>query len=231
MKHFLIIPVLYSFFFNDAFCQNKEFIPPVEVKIYTNEEVLPPNISKIGNVKVGYPPVLLIFYMINFQYKSYFEVLKKMQSRAIKMGGNMVVLKKHQLVILGKPEYHYVRGEVYFMEEPPMKKSKYNLENEVLLHIYNFREYLPNKGLYVNDSLVMELQHNFKRTIKLKKTKFLSLEFENQECLQIKLDSLSGNEFYIRCMGCSRHNCDPVFKLMPLESGRLEFESFKAKNK
>jgi hypothetical protein len=229
IKYLLIIPVFCSLGLSGALGQVKQDIPPDEVQIYTNEEILPPNISKIGSLKIGYPTIFLFFYTIDHQYKSYYEVLKELQIRASKMGGNMVVLKKYQGNILGRSEYHYVRGEVFLIDEP-LNKIQKKLDEEVLLHIYSYREYIPRKGMYVNDSLVLMLRGNLKRTIRLKKTKLLYLDFENEERLQIKLDSFPEYEYYIRCMGRMKSNYKPFFQLMPFERGRLEFESYIVKN-
>lgn len=227
----LFLFVLYNFVYSQSFNTDKKSIKPSEVQIYIDENKLPSELSKIGSTRVGYPTILIPLYIVDHRYKSYYEVLKELQFRAAKMGGNVVVIKKHQFFTLGSPpEYHYVRGEVNFSKEPKQEEIKKELENEVLLHIYNFKEYLPTRGLYVNDSLVMELQNDFKRTLRLKKNKQLILKFEGKERLRIKLDSLPYTEYYVRCKGCFRNNCNPIFQLMPFEKGKLEFESFKAKN-
>jgi len=208
----------------------KENLDPSEIQIYTKDEVMPLNVSKIGSVKVGYPTFLGLIYVIDHRYKSYYEVMRELQSRAALMGGNMIVLQNNQDFLLGRTEYHYVRGDVFFMNESLKKNAKFIPDNEVLLHIYSYSEYIPRKGLYVNDSLVMKLRNNFKKTVRLKKTKILSLEFEDKERLQIKLDSFPENEVYIRCFGRLKNNYKPLFQLMPFEQGKLEYESYLAKH-
>ncbi len=230
-KYVFVVFAICNSVYSQSLDKDKKEISPNEVQIYIDEKRLPSKLSRIGSTRVGYPIILIPFYMIDHRYKSYYEVLKKLQFRAAMMGGNLVVIKKHQFFTLGSPpEYHYVRGEVYFAKEPKQEEINKELESDVLLHIYNFKEYLPRRSLYVNDSLVMELQNDFKRTLRLKRNKQLILNFEGKERLRIKLDSITYTEYYVRFKGCFRNNCNPIFQLMPFEKGKLEFESFKAKN-
>lgn len=87
-------------------------------------------------------------------------------------------------------------------------------------------------NLYLGDTVICKVRNNFKTTVHIKKDGLNTLWAKTESKSEVPIDIEFGKTYYLRCevtMGALVGR--PKLELVDNKTGKLEFESFKAKHK
>lgn len=230
---FLIIPIFLGMFSCDVTKRYSESYLPLDpneqVIILEAGEVVPENAELIG--------AILINYNLFYQNCEYEKVIKEAESKARKIGGNIVKIIYNRPLNVVNITCHKIRAEIYYSPgepkriiaenkiEPPISESDFGK-----LYVYRFAgASLFRYKLYLNDSLLSNINHNSKQMFKIYETGKYTLRIGKDKKEEISMEIKPGMEYYIKVgIRLSFLVEKPTLKLMDPVQGRKEYRSFKA---
>ena len=199
-----------------------------QVVVYGMNQALPENSEEIGEVHVGDSGFSAIC--------DFNTVLNKATEEARKAGGNAIKIYRHVPPNFASTCHRISvkilkieKVEDYFVEEDSWRKNNPDLDY-ALLHIYRFGGMgaLIGYDLYLGDSLLCRVKHNWKETIQITKAGSNSLWAKTETKEEIPINIELGKEYYVRCgIGTGILVGRPTITLVDEKSGKYEFESIK----
>ena len=187
----------------------------------------PEKAKDIGTLKIGDS---------GFSTKcGYQTVIANAKIEARKAGGNAIKLTQHKTPNLGST-CHKIEGNIILVEESdlalldaPEQRFK---GDYALLHIYRLRGLgsLLNYNVYLNDTIISRVKNNFKTTVRLEQSGEYLIYAKTEKKIEVPINVEFGRHYYLRCgvkMGAFVGH--PKLELVDWRSGKVEFESFKAK--
>lgn len=201
-----------------------------EIAVLAEADAVPYDAVYVGEIKIGDN---------GFTTKcKYDDVMRKAREEARKNGGNVIKLVKHKKPSVFGSSCHQIKAHLYKVND--INKLDQLVEEEKLLDvdyaILNVYRY-PGPGaligynLYLGDSVICRVQNNFKTTLHIKKEGLNTLRAKTESMSEIPVKFIKGKTYYLRCgikMGAFVGR--PELTLVDYKTGKVEFESFKAKN-
>lgn len=194
------------------------------------EQQVPDSAEVIGRVKVGDSG-----FSTNCNYDL---VIDKAKLEARKAGGNAIKITKHTPPSIMGSSCHRITAnilKVKNLEYLSEKEEEEILEDVdyVVLNVYRYggTGSLVNYDLYLGDSIICRIKNNYKTTLHLKKEGLNTLWAKTEAKSEVPVDLKFGKQYYLRCgvtMGAFVGR--PELELIDIKTGKVEFESFKAKN-
>ncbi|QTE23358.1 hypothetical protein [Polaribacter cellanae] len=155
--------------------------------------------------------------------KSFYSLLKSLKKEALKYGGNIVKIKKQSHLESNKlfgGTRHRIKADIFYSKHVSKPKDKI-ITDKTTLYIYRYRGgFLVNYNLYLNDSLICEINSNIKKTIYLKKKGEYFLRNNKSDEKEI-ITLHKGQKIYVRCSSGK-----PFIQIMENKKGKLEFDNF-----
>lgn len=208
--------------------------PPLDYKqdivVIGLDQSEPDNIEVLGQVKIGDTG-----FTTNCSYDI---VIDKAKLEARKAGGNAIKIIEHNPPTAMGSTCHRITAKILKVEN--IENFTLKGEEEILLDtdyaILNIYRYsgagaLVSYDLYLGDSVICRVKNNYKTTIHIKKDGLNSIWAKTEAKSEVPIDVKMGKEYYLRCgitMGAFVGR--PKLELIDSKTGKLEFESFKAKN-
>lgn len=209
-------------------------LPPLDYKqdvlVIGINEAEPENAEILGTVKVGES---------GFTTQCTYDiVIDNAKLEARKVGGNAIKIIRHKPPSAFGSSCHRITANILKIE---------NLENYLsdeeetvipnidyaILNVYRFggTGALVNYDLYLGDSVICRVKNNFKTTLHITKDGFNSLWAKTEAKSEVPIDVKMGQTYYLRCgIKIGALVGRPDLELMNNKTGKLEFDSFKAKN-
>jgi len=191
--------------------------------------IVPENAKQIGAISINYN-----IFFLNCDYE---KVIAEAESKARKIGGNIVKIIYHRPLNVGNTTCHKIRAEVYYS---PVLPERITAENKIepaisendfaKLYVYRFAgASLFRYNLYLNDSLLSNINHNSKQMFKIHETGEYTLRIGKDKKEKISMEIKPGMEYYIK-VGIRLNFLieKPTLTLMDPVEGRKEFRSFEA---
>ncbi|MGQ1891794.1 hypothetical protein ACT29H_15240 [Thermophagus sp. OGC60D27] len=208
--------------------------PPIDYKqdilVIGLDQSEPDNSEVLGQVKIG---------DTGFSSKcSYDIVIDKAKLEARKVGGNAIKIIKHRPPSALGSTCHRITAKILKVENIENYTSKDEEEDLLdvdyaIINVYRYSGVgaLISYDLFLGDSVICRVRNNFKTTIHIKKEGLNSLWAKTEGKTEVPIDVKMGKTYYVRCgikMGAIVGR--PKLELVDSKTGKLEFESFKAKN-
>lgn len=168
-------------------------------------------------------------------------VVERAKLEARKVGGNVVKITEHKLPNIMGSSCHRITARILKVDNLENLKVLESQKEEVnanvdyaVLHVYRNRGVgaMVSYDLYLGDSVICRVKNRFKRSIQIKKDGLNTLWAKTEAKTEIPINVKIGKEYFIRCsvkMGAIVGR--PRLELVDNKTGKLEYESFKAKNK
>ena len=102
-----------------------------------------------------------------------------------------------------------------------------------ILNVYRYGGYgaAVNFDLYLGDSVICRVINNFKTTLYIKKDGRNTLWAKTEAKSEVPINVKMGKTYYLRCsIGMGAFVGRPQLELVDNKTGKIEFESFNAKN-
>jgi len=202
-----------------------------EVVVIGLSESEPDKAEVLGQVKIG---------DTGFSTNCGFDVvIEKAKLEARKTGGNAIKIIEHTPPSAMGSSCHRITAKI--LKVVNIENYKSQEEEEVLLDIdyailkvyrYSGAGALVGYDLHLGDSTICRVKNNFKTTIHIKKDGLNSLWAKTESKSEVPIDVKMGKTYYLRCgitMGAFVGH--PKLELVDSKTGKLEFESLKAKNR
>ena len=201
-----------------------------DVLVIGINEAEPENAEILGTVKVGES---------GFTTQCTYDiVIENAKLEARKVGGNAIKIIRHKPPSAFGSSCHRITAKILKIE---------NLENYLsdeeetvipnidyaILNVYRYggTGALVNYDLYLGDSVICRVKNNFKTTLNITKDGFNSLWAKTEAKSEVPIDVKMGQTYYLRCgIKIGALVGRPDLELMNNKTGKLEFDSFKAKN-
>ncbi len=202
-----------------------------EVIVIGLEEPEPANSEVLGEVKIGDSG-----FTIECDYQTVTETAKL---EARKAGGNAIKITQHATPSVFGSNCHRITAKILRIKDTGayLKSKKVDSISDVDYAVLNIYRYsgagsLVGYDLYLEDSVICRVKNNFKTTIHIARQGLSRLWARTETKDEILIDFKHGRTYYLRCgltMGILVGH--PTLELIENDKARLEFESFKAKNK
>jgi hypothetical protein len=201
-----------------------------DVTVYGLNEPQPNNAEVIGVVKVGDTG-----FTTNCSYD---VVMDKAKLEARKAGGNALKITEHKVPTAMGSTCHRIKATILKVEnietlrvcalEPIDTTADY-----ATLNIYRYGGYgaIIGYDIHLGDSIICRAKNNFKTTLQIKKEGLNSLWASTESKAEVPIEIKMGRTYYLRCgiaMGVAIGR--PTLELIDSKTGKIEFESFNAKN-
>ncbi len=189
---------------------------------------VPADAKNLGTIKVGNNSTAT-----DCDYK---ELINTAKEKALKMGGNLVIITKLiDPVFISK--CYKIEADVYYIKEMPDYKralpenttsADTQKHNYALLCIYRLGDTLALQAAYNlhmdNDSVICRIKSKSRDSVKIYKQGPVNLWAETEQKTTLKLNVQTGSVYYIRC-GLVRGQIRmvPVLELMDNETGSKEY--------
>lgn len=234
MKRYILVIVVFILFFNS--CKSTTQLQKNGVLL--EQEIVVLNINQKAPIDSKILKEIKLGYGLLYKNCDYNSIINKVKFEAKKIGGNLIkITESKPLDILGESCYK-IKADILKVKD----LSEYKLMNNKneqskndfsLLSIYrhiNKSGSLLQYNLFLGDSLITRVKSNFKKTIKINKEGLYNLRTE-KDSIGIPINILLGKNYYIKCSlkGKLVGSAELTLKLMN-EEGKMEFESFIAKN-
>ena len=190
----------------------------------------PDNAEVLGQVKIGDTG-----FSTNCSYDI---VIDKAKLEARKAGGNAIKIIEHKPPSAMGGSCHRITADILKVENIENYAPK--AEEDVLLDvdyaILNIYRYggvgaMVGYDLHLGDTVICRVRNNFKTTLHIKKDGLNSLWSKTEAKSEVPINVKMGKTYYLRCgitMGAFVGH--PKLELVDSKTGKIEFESFKAKN-
>lgn len=167
---------------------------------------------------------------------TYEGVINKAKTEAQKIGGNAVKITEHQAPALSGSSGHQIHAQILKVADVSKIQQDDQIIRDVdyaVINVYRFNGVGPiiNYDLHLGDSVICRVKNNYKTSVQVKKTGMNSLWAKTEAKDEIPVDVKPGREYYIKCsivMGAFVGR--PKLELIDPKIGKIEFESFNAKN-
>lgn len=207
--------------------------PPLDYKqdvaVIGLEDKEPDNAELLGQVKVGDSG-----FSTNC---SYVTVLDDAKLEARKAGGNAIKITHHRAPSAIGSSCHSITARILRVENIESITTQQDELIEgvdyAVLNVYRHggAGALISYDLYLGDSVICRVSNNFKTTLHIKKDGMNTLWAKTEAKDEIPVTLELGRTYYLRCsitMGAIVGR--PKLELIDPKTGKVEFESFNAKN-
>ncbi|MFV0268377.1 MAG: hypothetical protein ACK5HT_14715 [Draconibacterium sp.] len=201
-----------------------------EVKVFALDEITPDNSEVIGQVKIGDSG-----FTTNCSYE---VVIDKAKLEARKAGGNAIKIIDYKTPSVMGSSCHRIIADILNVDGIENYATEVKSEelldiDYAILNVYRFSGVGPLIGydLYLGDSVICRVKNNYKTTIHIDKGGLNTLWAKTESKSEVPIDVQPGKTYYLRCslkMGAFVGR--PKLELIDSKTGKVEFESFKAKN-
>ena len=209
-------------------------LPPLDfrqdVLVFGLDQAEPENAETLGTVKVGDAGFTTMC--------TYEIVIDKAKLEARKVGGNAIKIIKHSPPSGFGSSCHSITAKILKVEdfENYISDEKETVIPDIDFAILNVYRYggsgaMVNYDLYLGDSVICRVKNNFKTTLHITKDGLNSLWAKTEAKSEVPIDVKMGHTYYLRCgIKIGALVGRPDLELVNNKTGKLEFESFKAKN-
>ncbi|HBK71346.1 MAG TPA: hypothetical protein DDZ39_06795 [Flavobacteriaceae bacterium] len=214
----------------------------VKHNVLLDQEIIVLNINQDAPIDSKILKEIKLGYGLLYKNCDYNSIINKARFEAKKIGGNMIKItesKPLEDILVFDESCYKIKADILKVKD----LSKYKLTNHIdeqskndfaSLCIYRHISRsgsLLQYNLFLGDSLITRVKSNFKKTIKINKEGIYNLRTE-KDSIGIPIDISLGENYYIKCSlkGKFVGSAKLVMKLMNEEEGKMEFESFIAKN-
>ncbi|UBZ06760.1 DUF2846 domain-containing protein [Salegentibacter mishustinae] len=226
--YFIVLLVLIS-------CSNSKHIP--ERKKYDNIKIVGINDTIVTMTK----PLGKIDIGFNFFYQNcgWEQVMKEAEAQARELGGNVIKITEHNPVNNLNNTCHSIKADVYKISKSSkiFNKDISTIDSIIGDHTAEIKVYrysgasLFKYNLYLNDSLIGKVSSNYKRSFKIKEAGNYKLSVGRNKKEEVNFKINPGNTYYFKIdIGLKFFVERPQLKRMSKKQGKVEFESFIAKN-
>ncbi len=196
-----------------------------EVIVLGTSQEVPKNAEVLGQIKIGDTG-----FSINCDYDN---VINKAKIEARKVGGNAIKIIRHKTPSPFVSTCHRITVRILKIDNITFKE-----ENEIILdvdyailNIYRYGGAIVGYDLHLGDSVLCRVRNNFKTTLHIKKEGLNTLWAKTESKYEVPINIEKGKTYYLRCslkMGVFVGR--PKLVLVDRKSGKVEFDSFKAKH-
>jgi hypothetical protein len=167
---------------------------------------------------------------------TYEGVINKAKAEVQKIGGNAIKVTEHKAPSLSGGSGHQIRAQILKVADISAIQQDDKIISDVdyaVINVYRFNGVGPiiNFDLHLGDSVICRVKNNFKTSIRVKKMGMNSIWAKTEAKDEIPIDVEPGREYYIKCsivMGAFVGR--PKLEMIDPKIGKIEFESFNAKN-
>jgi len=201
-----------------------------DVVVFGIEQQVPDGSELIGQVKIGDSGM-----SANCGYD---VVIDKAKLEARKAGGNAIKITEHTPPSIMGSSCHRIKANILMVknfEALNIKEEEEILENVdyAILNVYRYSGTgsFVNYDLHLSDSVICRIKNNYKTTLHLKNDGLNTLWAQTESKAEVPIDLVHGKQYYLRCavtMGAFVGR--PKLELVDRKTGKIEFESLKAKN-
>ncbi len=208
--------------------------PPLDYKqeiiVIGLDQSEPDNSEVLGQVKVG---------DTGFSTKCGYDiVINKAKLEARKAGGNAIKIIKHKPPTVMGSSCHRITANILKIEDIEGFRPKAGEDvlldvDYAILNIYRYSGpgALLSYDLHLGDSVICRVRNNFKTSLHIKKDGLNTLWARTEVKTEVPIDVKMGKTYYLRCgIAMGAFVGHPKIKLIDSKTGKVEFESFKAKN-
>ena len=210
-------------------------LPPLdykqEVVVIGLNQAEPEDAEVLGTVRIG---------ETGFTTKcSYDIVIDKAKLEARKAGGNAIKVIKHNPPSAFGSSCHKITATILHIENienyAPKEEEETLLDVDyAILNVYRYggAGSMVGYDLYLGDSVICRVRNNFKTTLHITKEGLNTLWAKTEAKSEVPINVKKGRTYYLRCgISMGAFVGHPKLELMDNREGKLEFESFKVKNK
>ncbi|MDP3433519.1 MAG: hypothetical protein Q8T04_11205 [Bacteroidota bacterium] len=194
-----------------------------------NDQV-PNEAELLGEIKVGDS---------GFSTKcTYEDVITLSKMEAMKIGGNVLKITKHNLPSAMGSSCHRIQAKILKLED--ISNMNLTKEEEIIpnadfaiLNIYRYggTGALVGYDIYLGDEVLGRVVNNYKSSVKVAKFGLNTVWARTEAKEELPIDIEKGRQYYIRCkVGMGAFVGRPILELIDSKTGKYEFESFKAKH-
>ncbi|NME72018.1 hypothetical protein [Flammeovirga aprica] len=169
---------------------------------------------------------------------SYNTVIEKAKIEARKAGGNAIKIIDYIMPSPFGSSCHRITANILKVENidnySPVKKNEEVLDVDyAILNVYRYNGMGTMIGydLYLGDSVICRVKNNYKTTIHIKKEGLNTIWAKTEKKSEVPINIEMGRTYYLKCsisMGIVAGR--PNLELMDSKTGKMEFESFRAKH-
>lgn len=209
--------------------------PPLDYKqevfVIGLDQPEPDNAEVLGQVKIG---------DTGFSANCGYDVaVDKAKLEARKVGGNAIKITEHILPSIMGSSCHKITARILKVENienlaPKVEQDTLLDVDYAILNVYRYSGVgaLVSYDLYLGDSVICRVKNNFKTTLYIRKDGLNTLWAKTEAKSEVPIDVKIGKTYYVRCgitMGAFVGR--PKIELIDSKTGKMEFESFKAKKR
>lgn len=168
---------------------------------------------------------------------SFEAVIEKAKLEARRAGGNAIKITRHTAPSAFGSSCHQIRAKILKVDHPEELKEDEGIVLNTDYAIVNVYRYggpgsLINYDLYLGDTVICRVRNNFKATVHVKKDGLNRIWARTESKAEIPINIKIGREYFIKCgVGMGAFVGRPLLEMVDPKTGKLEFESFNAKNK
>ena len=200
-----------------------------EVVVFSMDKAEPDGAEFLGQVKIGDTG-----FSTNCSYD---VVVDKAKLEARKVGGNAIKIVEHKMPSVMGSSCHRITARILQVKDV----ENYILEEDevvldvdyAILNVYRYggSGAMVSYDLYLGDAVICRVRNNYKTTLHIKKDGLNTLWAKTESKSEVPIDIEMGKTYYLRCgitMGAFVGR--PRLELIDSKTGKVEFESFKAKH-
>jgi hypothetical protein len=206
--------------------------PPIDYKqdvvVIGLNQPEPDNSEVLGQVKIGDTG-----FTTNCDFST---VVDKAKLEARKTGGNAIKIIEHKPPTAMGSSCHRITAKILKVkdiENFAQKEEELLDVDYAILNVYRYGGYgaAVNFDLYLGDSVICRVINNFKTTLYIKKDGRNTLWAKTEAKSEVPINVKMGKTYYLRCsIGMGAFVGRPQLELVDNKTGKIEFESFNAKN-
>jgi hypothetical protein len=202
-----------------------------DVWVFGVEDPVPDSSEILGAIKVGDSGFST--------HCGWEDIIEKAKMEARAAGGNSIKIVKHTLPNIWST-CHRITANILKVKNTDNFKMQEAADSALinadyaLLHVYRYggTGALISYDLHLGDTLIGRVSSNWKKTIKITKDGLSTLWARTEAKAELPIDIQFGREYYVRCrvvMGAFVGR--PKLELVNSQTGKMEFQSVKTKNK
>ena len=202
-----------------------------EVVVIGLSQAEPDNSEYLGEVKIGDSG-----FSVNCGYD---VVIDQAKLEARKVGGNAIKIIEHKPPTAMGSSCHRITARIlkvkdveYYMVETEDEEILLDVDYAVFnVYRYGGAGALVGYDLYLGESVICRVQNNYKTTLHIKEDGLNTLWAKTEAKAEVPIDVKIGKTYYLRCgIGMGAFVGRPKLELVDYKTGKVEFESFNAKN-
>ncbi len=206
--------------------------PPIDYKqdvvVIGLNQAEPDDAEVLGQVKIGDTG-----FTTNCDFST---VVDKAKLEARKNGGNAIKIIEHKPPAVMGSSCHRITAKILKVkdiENIAQEEEELLDVDYAILNVYRYGGYgaAVNFDLYLGDSVICRVINNFKTTLYIKKDGRNTLWAKTEAKSEVPINVKMGKTYYLRCsIGMGAFVGRPQLELVDNKTGKIEFESFNAKN-